>query len=244
MKKAQQILKAYTDELSATRKKLSELEKRAARVNSQQQDYKAAQSEIRALKTKVQSLREEHQRLQTEWTEADFNDDLTAQREIKKRREQIDKQIADSEKDIRSRVQSLDKPNPIEVGRLAAERDSLLNLPSYTEMLSNLEGLLEAEKADIRSGIAGVKLPSGMDQDSYKEKRESLDPIYAAQQRSERYYAKQDAERKSSQAHLPRADNTDEYHRQLGNPRTLSGGNMTVLESGREVRPYSLDRDD
>ncbi len=241
--KAKNLLNDYLTKLDRTAKTLSQLQERAERVRTQQDRHDAAQSEIEALESEAEALRDERERLKEDYAAAMFEGSLPNQQRITRRRAAIDKELDRIRAEILVLREAADVDQRVEVAEVLALLDSL-KAPSYRQLLEQLQPLLEQGKKDFNASLQAARngLPRTYDADHYRAVREQHDALYASQQASERYYARKDAERRERMQRYGRGDSTDAVHESLGTSRTTQDGTMTVIESGRELSPYSLDR--
>lgn len=230
--KAIEELRGYLDVLAQARERVQELEENAATVQGQAEAYEAVQVRRRAAESDRAAFEKEREQLRSEWLEASWNEDAAAQRDIRNRRVKLDQQIADLAADDGD---DPDGPDARELAALTLRWEQALTPPSCEAVVAEIAALLEGEREDIRARVQAVKLPTGHDQAHYRELKEKADPVYASHMARERHLRKKDQERREKLARYGDPSSTDELHAAMGSPRSLSGANVTVMESGREM---------
>ncbi|MDP9381370.1 MAG: hypothetical protein M3Q29_14725 [Chloroflexota bacterium] len=242
MSKAKNLLNEYLTELDRTAKTLSQLQERAETIRKARAARESVDEQIDALEQQTDELRDERERLKADYAAAMFEGSVSDQQRITRRRAAIDKELDRLRAEIVVHRESADVDQRVEVAEVRALLDSL-KAPSYRELLEQLEPVLEQGKKEFNASLQAARngLPNTYDTAHYKAVREQHDALYASQQASERYYAQKDRERRERLQRYGRGDSTDAVHASLGAPRKSQDGTMTVIESGRELSPYSLD---
>lgn len=242
----ERLLKDYRTRVKATEKALTSLERRANEFRDLAEKRDAIEARIKECEMQVSACIGTREALFNEHQQAQFQEDNEQIQIIREQRRVLDEEVRELQGEIEQAEQELSgtEIDGKDLADFMARRDSL-RLPSFTDLLDDIKDALQREKDELRAQVKSLSTGTmyGHDEQHYRDMREQLDPLYAAQQSRERLYAKQDAERNEQLRRLGTGNNTDEMESNRGARKRVDDPEMVVTAAGEPVGRYSLSDD-
>ena len=193
------LLSGYADQLKAVEKSLKSLERKAKALAQKQADVDEQRIYLEAKITDhrrdAAALHSEHSDLQLRYMKAVYEQDVSAQRDVQARRQEIEASLQEHGRAVEELSTALDELPSFdeEAAEIAGQLDALQWGDGF-RFSRELETVLTSNQRELetRQSEARKKLPA-FSQELYREVRSSNDQDYARKQESEAKYQEDQA---------------------------------------------------
>jgi hypothetical protein len=231
------LFQGYERSYKSLTKELDKLQEEAETIDGQLEARKASQERIQDSQRTIAALRSERSDLLGRWAEVDFEDDQVEKKEIKRRRREIDDEIARLEEEVYAERIVLDshEVDSEHAASIAVRRDMLKPI-RVADFIKKLEELLKADAKELNKRIGRIHVDSfAYSRDEYDRIRGSKDMNYAIQQGQHRRLAVEEEEKRKK---MRPVSSTDEMHT-IQSSKRKPDDRMSVVASGERVKTYT-----